>query len=375
MKNMRSLFLAITALLLLQACGGGNATLSDKGEKIDFRYARNLEMEEHDGFTLAKIRNPWDTTKLLHSYILLDDGVVAPEGYPGADIINVPLKRSVVYSAVHNSLIDEFGVSDAITGICDTEYIYNDSLKRRLKSGVIADCGSSMSPNVEKILKLRPGAVLLSPFEGSGGYGKLGHAGITIVECADYMEISPLARAEWMRFYGRLYGCGEKSDSMFIETERQYNGLKAEAAKTSSRPTVMLDRIYGQAWNVPGGRSTMGTMIKDAGGINIFGANDKAGSLQLSPEKVLYEAKDADIWLIRFSYEPLTMNSLAEDKAMYTQFKAYKEGRVYGSDSSKSNIFEDQAFHPQWILEELIRIFHPELRPGITEHRYYELLK
>ena len=124
MKNMRSLFLAITALLLLQACGGGNATLSDKGEKIDFRYARNLEMEEHDGFTLAKIRNPWDTTKLLHSYILLDDGVVAPEGYPGADIINVPLKRSVVYSAVHNSLIDEFGVSDAITGICDTEYIY-----------------------------------------------------------------------------------------------------------------------------------------------------------------------------------------------------------------------------------------------------------
>lgn len=339
------------------------------------KYPRNLSLEEHEGYTLAKIRNPWDTTRLLHSYILLEEGREQPMGYPNADVVKVPLKSSVVYSAVHNSLIDELTATDAISGICDTEYIFNPNLKKRLESGRIADCGSSMSPNVEKILKLSPGAVLLSPFENSNGYGKLEHAGIPIVECADYMEISPLARAEWMRFYGRLYGKGEMADSMFKETERRYLNLKAVASKATDKPKVMLDRVYGQVWNVPGGRSTMGTMIKDAGGINIFGDNDKSGSLQLSPEKVLYEAKDADIWLIRFSYSPITMKSLAEEKPMYTQFKAYKEGNVYGSDSSTTNIFEDQAFHPHWILADLINIFHPELHTDTMSHKYYQRLR
>lgn len=372
---MRIFILGISVLLLLQSCGRGNTSTQEKGRSVEMEFARLLELEEYEGYTLARIKNPWDTAKYLHTYVLLEEGSEAPEGYDYSDILRIPLKNSVVYSAVHNSLIEELGATDAIAGICDSEYIRSSELKKRITEGRIADCGNSQSPNVEKILTLRPGAVLLSPYENSGGHGKLDHAGIPIVECADYMEISPLARAEWMRFYGRLYGKAETADSLFRATVSEYEALKSLASKTDRRPKVLFDRIYGQSWSVPAGRSTSGAMIEDAGGVNIFGGVDKTGSLQLSPEKVLFDGKDADIWLIRYFNEPISMESLAHDKTMYAQFKAYKEGKVYGSDTSESNLFEDQAFHPQWILEDLIGIFHPGLLEESGRHRYYHLLK
>lgn len=361
--------LSLMVLFLLQCCGGSN-TIPSSGEPVKMKYARNISLEEYDGYTVAKIRNPWDTTRLLQTYVLLEKGIEAPAGFRSDQIINVPLQKTVVYSSVHNGLIKDLGALDAISGVCDTEYIFDPVLKSRIENGTIEDCGNSMTPNLEKIFKIRPGAVLLSPFENTTGHGKLDQAGIPIVECADYMETSPLGRAEWMRFYGRLYGVKDRSDSLFAETERQYQELKRKTSDVKERPKVLLDRIYGQTWNLPGGESTMGILIEDAGGTNPYRDIKKSGSLQLSPEKVLLEVGDADIWLIRYAYTDLTLESLGKDKELYKKFKAYKEGSVYGSESSRSRIFEDLAFHPQWLLGNLIRLFHPEIEmPG--DNRVY----
>lgn len=366
--------LLLMATLLLQACGGSVAT-EDQGSAVEFDYAVNISMEEHDGYTVARIRNPWDTLKTLQTYVLLQEGAEAPAGYSRDQIVKVPLKSSVIYSSVHTGLVKELGAADAITGVCDAEYIYDPLLHERIENGSIADCGSSMSPNIERIIKAAPGAVLLSPFENSLGHGKLDHAGIPVIECADYMENSPLARAEWMKFYGRLYGNSSRADSLFSETERQYMELKAIAAATGERPKVLLDRIYGQTWNLPAGSSTMGRMLEDAGAVNPFGHVDAAGSLSLSPEKVLYEAGDADVWLIRFAYTPVTYGSLAADKELYTRFKAYKKRNVYGSDSSESRIFEDVAFHPHWLLGCLISIFHPDAELPSQPKSYFKKIE
>ncbi len=366
--------LNVVALTLLHGCGGGGATTSSEGHVVEMRYATNLTMEEHDGFTVASIRNPWDTTRTLHTYLLLDSCTQRPQGWADATVLHVPLRDAVVYSVVHTSLINELGSPDAITGVCDVEYVFQPWLQQRIADGLTADCGNSMSPNVERILQLRPGAVLLSPFENSGGYGKLGHAGIPIVECADYMETSPLGRAEWMKFYGRLFGVTERADSMFDATERQYLALRDQAAASDTRPKVLLDRIYGQGWNVPGGRSTMGRMITDAGGTNPFADRDVAGSLQLSPETVLVDAGDADVWLIRYSYTPLSLTILGDDRPLYRQFRAYREGNVFGSESSKSHIFDEVDFHPQWLLADMISILHPEIEPTVTPRGYFRRL-
>ena len=144
-----------------------------------------------------------------------------------------------------------------------------------------------MSPVIEKIIDLHPDAILLSPFENSGGYGKLEDLDIPLVECAEYMEVSPLARAEWMRFYGLLFGKQKKADKLFAEVDKNYNDLKEQAKDAGKGRSVMMDKQVGSVWYVPGGHSTIGQMIKDAGGRYPWEDDEHSGSLPLSFETVL----------------------------------------------------------------------------------------
>ena len=118
-----------------------------------------------------------------------------------------------------------------------------------------------------------------------------------------------------------------------------------------------------------------GRLINDAGGLNPFAMRRESGSAHLTAEEVLYKAKDADIWLIRH-FEPsgLSLSALKADNPIYAKFKAYKNGNVYGANTLKRPLFEDGAFHPQLVLEEMVRLLHPELTaPGDTL-RYYRKL-
>lgn len=260
LKNIMPI-LTMAVLFLLQGCGG-NSTVAPKGREVTLEYAENLTMEEFDGYTVVEIRNPWDTTKTLQRYALVEEPGMIPEGFSGNQIIEVPLKKSIVYSSVHAGLINELGALDAVSGVCDPEYMYEPDILKRIEGGIISDCGNSQQPNVEKIISLRAGAVLLSPYEDSGSHGKLGQAGIPLVECADYMETSPLARAEWMKLYGRLYGKKEKADSLFNEAKERYLSLKGLAGISDNRPTVIFDRVYGQVWSQPGGNSLSASLLR-----------------------------------------------------------------------------------------------------------------
>lgn len=362
------------SLVWLAACGHAGEGNKEEGKMVALRHAENLQIEEFDGYTDVRIRNPWDTAKTLQRLLLLDSAGQLPSSISGATVIRVPLEKTVVFSSIHSSLLNELGAGKAVAGVCDVPYISDPAILGGLKDGKIVDCGNSMTPNIEKIISLDPDAVLLSPYETGGGHVKIDRAGIPVVECADYMETSPLGQAEWMRFFGRLYGEGERSDSLFAEVERRYESLRGVARKTEGRPSVIFDRIYGGSWSVPGGQSTVGILVEDAGGSNPFGKRYVSGSSTLSPEKVLLEGGDADYWLIRYAGENLSMDGLKKDKPIYGEFKAFKNGNVFGSETTETRIFEDRAFHPYLLLEDMISILHPELEI-IPEKRYFVRLK
>ena len=206
-----SIFLSlITTLLLplLPSCKGGNGSVfSESANKsVELSYARNLKLDEFDGFIRATVRNPWDTTKTLHTYLLVPDSADRPSDLPEGTVVRVPLKNALIYSTVHQSLIGELGAREAIGGICDAQYIHNPELLQLIADGKVADCGSSYTPNMERIIQLNPDAILLSPYENSGNYGKLGQMGIPLVDSADYMEGSPLGRAGWVNCSGLVLG-------------------------------------------------------------------------------------------------------------------------------------------------------------------------
>lgn len=379
MRTVRFLFLT-TIVALLTACGGHQTTASQaEGDTVRFKYATQLSVVRYDGYTIATLKNPWKEGMVLHQYVLVPKDQVVPE-IPGATIIRTPLSRSMIFSTVHCAMLMDFGKQDCIAGVADLKYIKIPWIQQQVKEGRISDVGDGLSPVVEKIIDQRPDALFLSPFENSGGYGKLEDIDISIVECAEYMESSPLGRAEWLRFYGMLFGCEQKADSLFDTIDKNYNHLKTLATHPPTpntqhpSPTVLLDNVTGSVWYVPGGKSTIGQMIQDAGGNYPWAGDAHSGSVSLPFESVLEKAGDADIWLFRYSSDhQITYDELRSEHHGYNQFKAFRNQQVYACNVEQSLFYEETPFHPDWLLNDFIRILHPEL-DHLAPLRYYKKL-
>lgn len=368
----------VTLVLLLSACGGGSRTSSHSETPVDivkFRYAENIRILKFKNYAKVELRNPWDTLKTLHTYILTDRNNAKSSNLPEGTIVRTPLENAIVYSSVHNSLIAEIGGIESIAGVCDIQYIKHTQIKAMYEKGVITDCGSSMSPDIEKIIDLNADAVLLSPFENSGGYGRIESIGVPIIECADYMETSPLGRAEWMKFYGLLTGREQEADSLFRSVENEYLSLKQIAKDVTNRPTVISELKYSSAWYVPGGKSTTAKMIDDAGADYIFSYTTESGSVPMSFETVLDKGQKADFWLIKYNQkQDKTYSELKKDYSPYTNFDAWKNKRIFGCNTSYVNFYEETPFHPEALLRDLIIIFHPEIMKD-EKTRYFTGLK
>lgn len=364
----------LMAVVTFANCGGNHSSsMPVAAEPSGMKYARNISIVEHEGFTEVDVRNPWDSVRVLQKYLLVPTGKDIPEDMPEGTLVRVPLTNALVYSTVHNSLAVELGALEAIGGVCSAEYINDKELRSRIADGRVVDCGESMSPDLEKIIKLHPQAILLSPFENNDRYARVGELGIPVVECADYMETSALGRAEWVKFYGLLFGRADEAAKMFDDSESRYLSLREAASKTKSRPKVLMDQRYGQVWNVPGGESTIAGVIRDAGGVNPFDSYRRSGSVPIAPEKVLAEAGDADVWLVRYNQlNEKTLKELATDAPENSRFKAFKEGNVFGCNTRFVDFYEETPFHPERLLEDMIRILHPELEEMTPGHGYYE---
>ena len=352
---------------LLTACGNvkeTSATATESGDTLRLGYAEHLHLVEHEYATQVVIDNPWKNGQTLHTYWLVNRNDTVPEGLSGGTVVRVPLTEALVYSSVHCSLLQQLEAFSALRGVCDLEYIQLPAVIEGCQEGRIANCGSSMSPNIERIIDLHPDAILLSPFENSGGYGRIEQTGIQLIECADYMETSPLGRAEWMKFFGRLFGKGGTADSLFAVVENEYLSLKALAAQTTEKPTLLCELKNGSAWYVPGGNSTMGQLYRDAGADYVFADRTQSGSIPLSFETVFDKAQHADFWLIKYhQMQDKTYADLQSDYAPYAQFDAFRQRHIYGCNTGKVPFYEESPFHPEVLLKDLLHIFHPSVLP------------
>ena len=388
--KIKNIFFGALVVLLVVACQGGKTASGEGGDTLQMKYAELLTIVKHnDGaYTEAIIENPWKKGTTLHKYILVPKGKEGDETVARlkddirenatlqmgshCDIVRTPLESNVVFTAPHCQLMYELGCKNAITGVCDKDYINIPNIKERVKLSdgkastsdtdkVIIDCGSSMQPDMERIIALKPEGLLISPFENSGGYGKLDKLHIPIIETADYMETSPLGRAEWMKFYGLLFKSEERSDSLFSSIEKEYLALKAEAAKLPQGLSILTERKMGSVWYVPGGKSTMGILLKDANAKYIFADDTHSGSLAYGPERILSKGTQVDVWTFKyFGGKALSKNDLLAEYEGYKVLKAFYSNSIYQVDTSTQPYFELTCFHPEILLREFIILAHPK---------------
>ena len=420
------IFGALLALLVLTACQGGKTTAGEAegGDTLKMKYAKLLTIVKHGEkgtasldedaesaeyqYAEVNVANPWKAGTLLHRYILIPKGKEGDETVARlalqrtsgvgctTDTVRTPVERSAVFIAPHCQLMYELGCQQAIRGVCDLDYINIPDVKKRVAAAgntaarkasagnvsagnaaagnSIVDCGSSMAPDIERIIALKPEAILLSPFENSGGYGKLDKLHVPIIEAADYMEFSPLGRAEWMKFYGMLFkkdgnapktalaaSCEPKADSLFAKIEKEYLKLKAEAAGYPKGLSILTERKTGNVWYVPGGQSTIGILLKDANARYIFEDDEHSGSLAMSPEQILAKGKQVDVWAFKyFGGAPLSQAQLLQEYDGYKALAAFNRGNIYQVDTSTVPYFELTSFHPELLLREFIILAHGE---------------
>lgn len=364
---MKSIFAkyitAISTILLIASCQGSSVKIDSMGDTLTVQ-SQLLTLVEYDGYFVADIRNPWtDNEQLLDRYI------IAPRGYSGdlpqGIVVSVPLESSVVYSSVHGGAIAELKAVDAICGVADKQYFISPQVAERIATGRIADVGNSMAVSVEKIVELSPDAILMSPFQNkeSGAITKLG---IPVVQCVDYMEPTPLGRAEWIKLLGVLYGRRSEADSIFAAVSSEYSSLCDYADSLSDTPMVLPEQpmLSGQ-WDLPAGESYMARMLHDASVVYPWADTGGQGSLNLDAASVLDRAADADYWFIR-AFGPLTLSDLQSTNPLNQHFKAFKDGRVYVCNTSVSPLFDEFPFHPELLLREYIKMFHPASLPDYT---------
>ena len=442
------IFGALLTLLVLTACQGGKTTAgeAEEGDTLKMEYAKLLTIVKHGEkgtasldkdaedaeyqYAEAIVANPWKAGTLLHRYILIPKGKEGDETVTRlalqrtsgmgctTDTVRTPVERSAVFIAPHCQLMYELGCQQAIRGVCDLNYINIPDVRKRAASAgkasagnasaqnSIVDCGSSMAPDIERIIALKPEAILVSPFENSGGYGKLDKLHIPIIEAADYMESSPLGRAEWMKFYGMLFGkdknisttaagkasgaaagkaseatagkaseatagkaseatlpasCELRADSLFAQIEKEYLKLKAEAGKLPKGLSILTERKMGNVWYVPGGQSTIGILLKDANARYIFSDDKHSGSLPMSPEQILAKGSQVDVWAFKyFGGAPLSQVQLLQEYDGYKALAAFNRGNIYQVDTSTVPYFELTSFHPELLLREFIILAHGE---------------
>ena len=346
--RMKHLWTTILACILLCSCTNGRTGEAMEGDTLSMRHARHVCAVRCGDIVSIDIRNPWDTATLLRSIK-----------------VKVPVKRAAVYSATHAALLEELGVARYIGGIFDTKYLKNSRLREDLANGDIRDLGTSNAVNIEQVMDLQPDLLMPSPYESQGGYGRLEQMGTPIMECADYMEVSPLARAEWIRVYGMLFGVEQRADSLFQEIEQRYNGLKDLASTCKERPRLLTERPLNGTWHVPNGESTTGILYRDAGADYLFADIPGSGASALSIEMVLNRAMHADLWLIK-SFASLTKEQVIDDTPACKHIPA----RLLVCNTEEVPFFEETPFHPEYLLGNLISVLHPEL--GLkAEHEYF----
>lgn len=368
------------ALFSILSCGGKRTgSVAQGGDTVRMEYAKHITIVKHDGYTTAELSNPWRKDAVLHRYVLVcrkDSARMASKvSAMDGTVVYTPVGRGVMFSAPHCYLMGEIGAADAVSGVCDLNYINLPYLHKAVSEGRVADCGNGMSPSVERIVSVSPEALFVTPFEG-GNYGQLANIGVPLVECADYMETSALGRAEWMKFYGMLVGHENEADSLFAVVKRNYADYKDRAMKSALRPRVITERVVGGVWYCPGGESSMGQLLRDAGVDYVFADDKHSGSLSLSPEKVIEKAATADWWLfVNSGAGNLDRNGLLTEYEGYKMIKAYREGHVLECVPSISNpYFEQISFRPDFLLADFISWFHPELHILPSAH-YYKLMK
>jgi iron complex transport system substrate-binding protein len=348
-------------------------------EKVVLTHTDGFTIEYVNNYKVVTVTTPWPGAESAFEYVLVQCGTPAPEGYDATQIIEVPVPSIVTMSTSYLPFLDNLGVLDRLVAVDDVTYVNNPTVLAMAEAGEIAQVGYGAGVNVEQLLELDP-ALIMTYGSGSPDYDAhpvLLNAGLHAVVNAEWLETSPLGRAEWGKFIALFFNQEAAAETQFTATAARYAALAAQATAVETKPTVMTDSEYQGSWYVAGGNSFTAQYLADAGADYLWADDESTGSIPLAFEVVYDTAAAADYWInVGF------VNSLAEmaaADARYADFAPFQNGNVWNNNKKQNanggnDYYESAVANPDVVLADLISIFHPELLPD-HETVYFHALQ
>lgn len=376
MSRLSALYLLFTALCMFSCTGKRNqSSVPQDGVPVKLSYAKQFTITNAGEYTTLTVLNPWKPGAVYDTYYLVkNDEVQVPQD---GQKIKIPLQTLMVNSATHLGFLDLLGELDKVTGVCNSDYIYNRAIKEGVKEGRIADLGDSFNLDIEKLLILHPQAVMTSGYNADDENSKrMKQTGLNILYNIEWQENTPLGRAEWIKYMGAFFDKSNMADSIFSVIESSYNDIKEQAGSVKEKPSVLSGQDFRGSWSMPGGKSFSARLLQDAGADYFYKNDSTTGSIANTIEEALIHFNDADVWI---GAQPSTLAELGKANNQYKLFKAYKTGKVYNTNkrinaSGGNDYWESGVARPDLILSDLIKILHPLLLPGY-ELTYYQKLE
>lgn len=348
-------------------------------EKASINYAKGFEVEYQKNYKLVTVKNPWRNANTTFQYVLVQCGTSIPKEFKNTQIIQVPVNTIVSLSTTHLPHLDKLGVVDKLIGISNRKKVNTTSVVEKIKAGQLVEVGSDTSLKVEKILELNPDLVTTFGVGNTAidSYPKLLEVGLKVAINAEYMESSPLGRAEWLKFTALFFNREAKAEKEFAEIAQQYQAISTKAKSVTNRPTVFLGFNFKGTWYTPGGNSYVAKFLEDAGANYLWKEEKASNTLPLSFEKVFEKAANADYWL-NGSQSWKTRKDLLTEDNRYAEFKAVKNHNLYNNNArlnptGGNDYWESGISNPHLILSDLIKILHPEI-PSDRQLKYYRKL-
>ena len=358
---MRKLWVLLLVALVACAPKANENTEKAQGDNL-MRYARNIVVYEKDYGYRVEVICPWDTTLSLGKFALVSDTTKSV----GEELtkVKVPIESVVSFSATQWAVFLRLGEINRVKGILEGRFVTDSTMRSLLAQEKVYDIGTEAAADIERMIQIQPDILLYSPYF-DGNQGGLNVTGAVLFPFADYMENTPLGRAEWIRVIGMLTGCEDKADAWFDDIERRYNVLSTLCANVEHRPTVFSDLAFNGQWYVAGGRSYIARLFADAGADYIWKDNPSTASVPMDAESILAKAQHADYWrVINSNPFPMTYESLGKESPVYPLFDAFKNHKIIVCDILSTGYFEQSQCEPDLLLADFIHFFHPELLTG-----------
>jgi iron complex transport system substrate-binding protein len=365
---MKSVFKVVLAFLILVSCKEKNVSIANKiniKELIKVKYAKGFEIQSFNNSKKLIIKSPYLNAKEQFEYIITTDENTN-KMYPKGTIINAPINKIIVTSTTHIPMLELLGVENTLIGFPHTKYISSAKTRKLIANKSIKEIGVKAALNTEIILDLKPDAVVgFSMSKTNKSLNLIEKSGIPVILNGDWLEETPLGRAEWIKFFGVLYNKEKEADSIFNLIEKNYNKAKLIASKATTAPSIISGAIMSKdIWNLPAGESFVAQFLKDANTNYLWKDSKGKGSLSISFESILDKGKNADIWIAPGFFR--SKEQMLSRNKNYQTFSAFKNDKLFTfanniGETGGTIYFELGPTRPDLVLKDIIKITHPEL--------------